>query len=65
MTHEDDDEAWRVRRAAVKVVASFIATASSTLLLEKFNAVSNALVDRFTDRDIDVKVGELYSFPTS
>lgn len=56
VTHEDDDEAWRVRRAAVKVVASFIATASSTLLLEKFNAVSNALVDRFTDRDIDVKV---------
>eukprot|EP01083_Nonionella_stella_P111414 326738_1 len=56
VVHEDDDEAWRVRRAAVKVVSAFIATVSSGMLYEKFDSLCEGLMQRFSDRDVDVKL---------
>lgn len=61
MVQEDDYEAWRVRRASVKVISAFISTASSSLLFEKFDNICWILVSRFIDRDVDVKIEVFHS----
>ena len=52
---EDDDTSWKVRRASVRCISAFVKT-KSDMLGTYASSLSDELVDRFKERDINVKL---------
>jgi hypothetical protein len=55
---DDDDNSWKVRRAAVHVLSAFI-RARSDILKEFYGTLSDTFIDRFKERDANVKLAVL------
>ncbi|CAH2050248.1 unnamed protein product, partial [Iphiclides podalirius] len=58
---DDDDMSWKVRRAAAKCLESVIATRHE-LLAEMYQKVSPALIERFKEREENVKCDILSAY---
>lgn len=58
---EDDDTSWKVRRAAIKVIDAIISSRPE-LLRTMYQRYAKSLVNRFKERDNNVKCNILETF---
>ena len=60
---DDDDTSWKVRRSAIKTIDSII-SARPELLRTLYQRYAKSLVNRFKERDANVKCDVLITFQT-
>eukprot|EP01036_Dinobryon_divergens_P014869 gene14869-20109_t len=58
---EDDDGSWKVRKAAVKVLSAIV-NVRQEKLLELHGTLSHHLIDRFKEREENVRLDVLTCF---
>jgi cullin-associated NEDD8-dissociated protein 1 len=61
---DDDDTSWKVRRAAIKVLDAIFSSSRSELLHQIYREQTLFIVDRFKERDENVKILILSTFTT-
>ena len=59
---DDDDQSWKVRRSAAKVLCAMVETRRERLLTDVYGSIAPALVRRFGEREENVRLDVYATF---